>query len=140
MQPLAIVAARMRGEPGALLLSETRRVATGAGTIYLVPTAGGWVCAQGQRFETCDRGLLPSGISWHFESVGHGVDVVGIAADDVSGVVLEYGKTEQRASLRDNIYFVHRPASFTRGEHSFRLGTLTISYRDGRPKTGVPLR
>ena len=140
MQPLAVVAAHMRGDPGAFLLGETRRVATAAEAVYLVPTTRGWVCMQGQRFATCHRGLLRQGISWNFESEGDGVDVVGIAADDVSGVALEYGKTEQQAVLHDNVFFVHRPATFTPGQHSFPLGTLTIRYRDGRPKASVALR
>jgi hypothetical protein len=44
MQPLSVVAAHMNGEPGVLLPNETRRVATGAGPLYLVPTTRGWAC------------------------------------------------------------------------------------------------
>jgi len=66
MQPLASVAAQMSGDPGQLRLGETRRVATAVGPIYLVPTTHGWACVQGPRFETCQRGLLVQGITWHF--------------------------------------------------------------------------
>lgn len=137
MGSLASVAAHMRGEPGRLLPSRTRRVATPAGPLYVVPTTRGWLCLQGERFETCHRGLLRQGTVWNFQSVADGVDVVGIAADDVSGVVLDYGKAKQRASLESNVFFVHRRISFTPAQHVFRVGTLAISYRDGRPQAGV---
>jgi hypothetical protein len=140
MQPLVSVAAHMRGEPGALLPRETRRVVTAAGPIYLVPTTRGWACMQASRFETCHRGLLPQGISWDFGSGSGGLDVAGIAADDVAGVVLEYGKTRARASLRDNVFFVHRPILLTPGQSRSAFGVLTVSYRDGKPPRSVPLR
>ena len=140
MGPLATVAGRLEGEPGTLLPGETRRVVTPAGPIYLVPTTRGWVCMQGRRFEACERGLLPQGVDWHFQSAGNGVDVVGIASNAVSGVVLTYGKTVRRALLHDNVFFVHRPASFTAGQRVFAIGTLTISYRNGGPPALVPLR
>jgi len=95
---------------------------------------------QGERFETCQQGLLPQGINWHFQSASDGVDVVGIAGDRVSSVVWTYGKTERRASLQHNVFFVHQPVSSTPGQRVSRLGTLTISYRDGSPTASVPLR
>lgn len=134
LQPLASIATHMRGDPGALLLHETRRVVTGLGPVYLVPTTHGWVCLQSPRFETCDQGLLGQGVNWHFESAGGGMDVVGIAADGVSGVEWAHDKTERRASLHDNVFSFHLPLS------SFPRGTVTISYRDGRPNARVPLR
>jgi hypothetical protein len=133
LHPLVSIAAHMDG-PGALLVHETRRVVTGVGPIYVVPTAQGWVCLQGPRFGTCDRGLLGQGVNWHFESAGGGMDVVGIAADSVSGVTWAHGKTERRASLHNNVFSFHLPLS------SFPRGTVTISYRDGRPSARVLLR
>jgi hypothetical protein len=139
MRPLADVAARMSGDPGALLLDQTRQVATDTGPLYLVPTKHGWVCMQARRFETCHHGLLQEGVSWDFESEAGGLQVMGIAADNVRSVVLRYGTTERRASLHDNVFFVYRPLSLPPAQPLPPLGTLAISYRDGTPATAVPL-
>jgi hypothetical protein len=128
-QPLAVVAAHLRGKPGALIPSKTRRVATGAGPLFLVPTTHGWVCVQAQRFQTCHRGLLRQGITWNFYSTPTGLDVVGIAADDVTAVTLSYGTTRRKAELEHNVFFVHRPIALTSSRHLPPLGRLTISYR-----------
>jgi hypothetical protein len=139
MQPLAFVAKHMRGEPGALVLERTRRVTTPAGALYLVPTVRGWLCVQGPRFETCHRGLLKEGVTWTYSSsTPSGVDVFGIAADDVRGVSLAWQNRHRRAQLADNVFFVHRPLRLT-SSHVPKLGDLTISYRDGRQPTNVPL-
>ncbi|HJQ74860.1 MAG TPA: hypothetical protein VJ814_08235 [Gaiellaceae bacterium] len=140
MKSLPFVAAHMRVDPGRLVLGKTRRVATAVGPIYLVPTTRGGVCLQGRLFATCDGGLVRQGIAWHFQSATDGIDLVGLAADDVSAVAIEHGRTVQRASLRDNVFFVHQPVTLTPGRSSYRLGTLEISYRDGRPKAAVPIR
>lgn len=139
MLALASGASQMRGEPGALLPVETRRVVTAVGPIYLAPTTRGWLCMQAQRFETCHRGLLRQGISWNFQSVAGGIDVVGIAADNVTSVVLEYGKTRRRASIVHNVFFVYRPISLTSARHLPAIGSLTISYKGGKPSASVPL-
>jgi len=133
MQPLSVVAAHMRGNPGRLVLAKTRRV----GSLYLVPTTNGWACVQGAAFETCVRGLLRSGIAWMFQSTQTGIDVWGLAADDVSDVVLG----RRTAALHDNVFFVSRPMTLTSTAHLPKtFGTLTVSYRDGRPAARVAIR
>lgn len=138
MQSLAAVAANLRGRPGALIPAETRRVVTAAGPIYLVPTRRGWVCVQGSRFATCHRGLVRQGITWNYYSTTGGLDVVGIAADDVSAVTLRYGKTQRRARLAHNVFFVERPITLTTTQQLPPLGRLTVTHRNGR-RTSVPL-
>jgi hypothetical protein len=140
MRPLAAVAAGFRGRPGALLVGETRRVPTAAGPVYLVPTARGWVCVQGPRFETCHRGLLRQAVTWSFYSTATGLDVVGVAADDVRSVTLIWGGGRRRAQLARNVFFVRRPFAATSVAHLPPLGRLAITYRDGRRPTTVELR
>lgn len=139
MSSLSSVASHMRGKPGSLVPSETRQVATALGPIYLVPTTRGWLCMQGPSFQTCHRGLLRQGVTWNFYSTQTGVDVVGVAADDVTAVTLTYGKTRRKAALHDNVFFVQRPMSFTSVDDLPPIGTLEISYRGGKPPTSVPI-
>lgn len=137
MRPLADVAAHLRGHPGALVPAETRRVTTGAGAVYLVPTVRGWVCVQGRAFQTCHRGLLEQGVTWNFYSRMNGLDIVGIAADSVRAVTLVWGHRHRRAALANNVFFVHRPLSATSIQHLPPLGRLAISYRGARRSTTV---
>jgi hypothetical protein len=131
MRPLGVVAAHMRGKPGRLVLAKTRRV----GALYLVPTTRGWVCVQGPAFQTCIRGLLRSGITWMFQSTATGIDVWGIAAGDVSRVVLG----RRAATLDDNVFFVTR--SMKLASHLPKtFGTLIVSYRGSRPPERVVIR
>src|SRR5581483_5064432 len=132
MQPLGVVAAHLRGSPGALLTGRTRRVATAVGPVYLVPTIRGWVCVQATRFETCHRGLLAQGVTWSFYSTEDGLDVVGIAADDVHSVALEWGTRHREATLAHNVFFVERSISLTSGTHIPPIGRLTVTYRGTR--------
>lgn len=127
--PLAEVAKSLRGNPGALITSETKRFRTGAGAIYFVPTTRGWIRMQAQHFASCHRGLLRQGIAWDICSTPTGLDVVGIAANNVAAVALTYGTHTRRATLTHNIFFVHRPPTFTSTQHLPPLGNLTISYR-----------
>jgi len=106
MQPLAVVAAHMRGSPGKLLLKQTRRVTTDVGPAYLVPTAHGWLCIQGPTFQTCHQGLLHQEIAWTYYSTQGGLVVIGIAADDVTQVILTYGKQHRTARLHDDVFSV----------------------------------
>jgi hypothetical protein len=139
-QSLAMVAAHMRGDPGRLLLAKTRRVSTPVGAVYLVPTDRGWVCAQGQSFATCHHGLLRAGVTWSFYSTSSGIDVVGIAADDVSRVVLAGGGRRWTAQLHDNVFFVSRTLAIGSASHLPPFGTLTVSYRGRSRVAHVPLR
>lgn len=126
---LAAVAKQMKGDPGSLELAKARRV----GSLYLVPTTHGWVCVQGPRFLTCVRGLLRSGVTWMFRTTDTGIDVWGIAANDVSAVTLG----SRAATLQHNVFFVSRVMKITSTSHLPKTwGTLTVSYRTGR----VPVR
>jgi hypothetical protein len=136
---LATVAAHLRGDPGKLLLGKTRRIDTSVGPVYLVPTGHGWVCLQGATFATCHRGLLRAGIVWEFTSTSTGSDVIGIAADDVSRVVLVGGGRRWRAPLHDNLFVVSRRFRIGAVQHSTSLGSLVVSYRDGRKPRRVAL-
>lgn len=137
MRPLADVAAHLRGDPGALIPTETRRVTTAAGPVYLVPTARGWLCVQGPTFQTCHRGLLKQGVTWNFYTRTNGLDIVGIAANTVRAVTLVWGHQHRRAALAHNVFFVHRPLSATSIQHLPPLGRLAISYRGARRSTTV---
>jgi len=139
-RPLAVVAANLQGNPGRLLLGETRRAATGAGEVYLVPTARGWLCVQAPSFATCHRGLLRQGVTWDFYSTSGGLDVIGVAADDVRSVSLTWGKEHRNARLVHNVFFVNRPLSLTSTQHIPPLGRLVVSYRGTRPSASVRLR
>lgn len=139
MRPLSVVAAHLLGHPGALLLARTRRVITAAGPIYLVPTTHGWVCEQGPNFRTCHRGLLAQGVTWNFYSTSTGLDVIGIAADNVRAVSLTWAGKTRRAQLSQNVFFVHRPISIASATHLPSLGRLRLLYRGGKPVTTVPL-
>jgi hypothetical protein len=139
MRPLADVVAHMRGDPGTLILRDTRRVATAAGDLYLVPTRRGWLCEQAPSFATCHRGLLRQGVTWSFYSHGDGIDVVGVAADRVRAVTLRWGAHARRAALADNVFFVHRPVALTSARHLPPFGRLVVTYRDGS-RARVPLR
>jgi hypothetical protein len=121
------------------MVAKTRRVATPVGPIYLVPTVRGWVCVQAPRFETCHEGLVRQGVTWTFISTQTGLDVIGIAADNVDGVALIYAKQHRRAELAHNVFFVHRPISLTSIQHLPPLGTLAISYRGTRAQSRVAL-
>jgi hypothetical protein len=136
MEPLAVVAAQLLGHPGKLLPAETRRVVTGAGSIYLVPTDRGWICVQAQEFETCHRGLLRQGVTWSFYSTDDRIAVVGIAADRVAGVTLAFGTERRVATLRDNVFYVARQIRLTSTDIP-PLGTLVISYRNNAPAASV---
>jgi hypothetical protein len=140
MRPLSIVAAHLRGDPGALVLAKTRRVTIPPGPVYLVPTTHGWVCVQGARFETCHRGLLRQGVTWTFYSTTDGLDVIGIAANDVRAVDLSWTGNTRRAELAHNVFFVHRPISITSAKHLPPFGSLTVAYRGGRASASVRLR
>lgn len=140
MRPLSVVAAHMLGRPGPLIVAKTRRADTPAGAVYLVPTARGWVCMQGPRFETCHRGLLRSAVTWNFYSTTTGLDVMGIAADEVDRVVLAYGRYRRAARLHDNVFYLHRPITLSSTKHLPALGSLTISYRGTKPPVRVALR
>lgn len=140
MRPLAVVTAHMLGHPGALDLAKTRRVSTAAGAVYLVPTSRGWACMQGPRFETCHRGLLRQGVTWDFYSTSDGLDVIGIAANDVRAVDLAWGASTRRARLAHNVFFVHRPLSIASATHLPPLGRLVVTYRGTRASAAVGLR
>jgi hypothetical protein len=129
----------MRGNPGALMLAKTRRVVTAAGPIYLVPTAHGWLCVQGPTFQTCHRGLLRQGVTWSFYSTPTGLDVIGIAANNVRSVGLAWGTQRRQAQLARNVFFVQRPLSITSAQHLPPLGLLTVTYRGARASTALPL-
>jgi hypothetical protein len=139
MRPLAAVAADMLGHPGTLVLAKTRRVATPAGPVYLVPTNRGWVCVQGPTFRTCHRGLLRQGVTWNFYSTPSGLDVIGIAADDVRALTLTWGAYARRAVLSRNVFFVHRPLTITSAKHLPPLGRLVVAYRGSRAAATVSL-
>jgi hypothetical protein len=137
---LAAVAARLRGHPGALLLSQARRVVTAAGPVYLVPTTRGWLCVQGPNFRTCHHGLLRQGITWSFYSTAQGLSVIGIAADGVARVSLVYGKQRREATLHDNVFYVARPITFGVTQRLPPLGRLVVAYRDrAHASAQVPL-
>ena len=128
---IAAVAARMQA--GRLDAAKARRV----GDLYLVPTATGWACVQGPAFLTCHRGLLRSGITWGFQSTKTGIAVYGIAADGVARVSLG----SQTATVRDNVFLLTRTMKLTSTAHLPKtFGTLTVSYRDGRPPARVVIR
>ncbi len=137
-QPLSVVAAKLSGSPGKLLVGLTRRVDTPAGRLYLVPTDRGWACMQASSFETCHRGLLAQGITWNLYSTQAGLTVVGLAADGVARVTLTYGTTQHTATLHDNVFYVTRPLTLTSAQHLPPLGRLVVSYRDpSRPPAQV---
>lgn len=140
MRPLAVVAAHLRGSPGALLTGRTRRVSTAVGPIYLVPTVRGWVCVQATTFETCHRGLLQQGVTWSFYSTEDGLDVVGIAADDVRSVALHWARRRRQAALAHNVFFVQRTISLTSGTHIPPLGRLSIDFRGTKAPASVVVR
>ena len=140
MRPLGVVAAHLRGSPGALLTGRTRRVSTAVGPIYLVPTVRGWVCVQATTFETCHRGLLRQGVTWSFYSTEDGLDVVGIAADDVRSVTLHWARRRRRATLAHNVFFVQRTISLTSGTHIPPLGRLSIDFRGTKAPVSVVVR
>jgi hypothetical protein len=132
VEPLSAVAARMHA-PGTLALAKARRV----GSVYLVPTTKGWVCVAGPAFATCHRGLLRSDVTYTFQSTATGIAVYGIAADGVARVSLG----SQTATIHDNVFFLTRPMKLTSTAHLPKtFGTLTVSYRDGRPPARVALR
>jgi hypothetical protein len=89
---------------------------------------------QGPTFLACHRGLLPSGVTWGFQSTATGIAVKGIAADDVARVSL--GK--QTATVHDNVFFLTRAMKLSPLPKTF--GTLVVAYRDGRPPTRVTMR
>lgn len=122
------VASRMHA--GVLVDAKARRV----GSLYLAPTTTGWACIQGATFLTCHRGLLRSRITWGFQSTKAGIDIYGIAADDVARVSLG-GVT---AMLRDNVFVLSRAMKLSPLPKTF--GTLTVTYRDGRPPAAVVIR
>ncbi|HEY3921242.1 MAG TPA: hypothetical protein VGL76_03915 [Gaiellaceae bacterium] len=129
-QPLAVLATRMRGHPGSLELAKTRRFEG----LYLVPTTNGWVCVQATRFQTCVRGLLRAGVVWMFQSAYNGIDIWGLAANNVSHLRLG----SKSATLRDNVFFVFRPMKLTSTAHLPKtFGTLLVTYRDGRAPARV---
>jgi hypothetical protein len=140
MRSLPVVAAHLRGDPGALVLDKARRVTTAAGPVYLVPTIHGWVCVQGPTFRTCHRGLLRQGLTWNFYSTPTGLDVIGIVADDVRTVTLTWSGHRRRAQLGRNVFLVHRPLTLTSTQHLPPFGRLVVSYRGGRAPASVPLR
>jgi hypothetical protein len=139
VHPLSFVAAHLRGNPGALVLSKTRRVVTAAGPIYLVPTVQGWLCVQGPTFQTCHRGLLRQGLTWSFYSTSTGLDVIGIAADNVRAIRLTWSGKHLQARLARNVFFVHRPLSITPVKHLPAFGRLAVLYRGSGAPTTVPL-
>jgi hypothetical protein len=140
MRPLPVVAAHLRGNPGRLLLGKTRRVATLAGEVYLVPTVRGWLCIEGPTFATCHRGLLRQGVTWDFYSTPTGLDVIGIAANNVRAINLAWGTQRVHAQLGQNVFFVHRPISLTSTLHLPPLGRLVVAYRGSRPTAVVRIR
>jgi hypothetical protein len=125
---IAAVAARMHA--GAIEPAKARKV----GALYLVATASGWVCVQGAHFLTCHRGLLRQGVTYGFQSTATGIDIYGIAADDVARVSLG-GET---ATVRDNVFFLSRAMKLSPLPKTF--GTLRITYRGGRPQASVVIR
>jgi hypothetical protein len=139
MRPLSFVAAHMRGNPGALVIGKTRRVATAAGSVYLVPTIHGWLCVQGPTFQTCHRGLLRQGLTWNFYSTSTGLDVIGIVADNVRAIDLTWSGKSLRAQLAHSVFFVRRPLSLTSVKHLPSFGHLAVSYRGSKAPTTVPL-
>jgi hypothetical protein len=139
VRPLSFVAAHLRGNPGALMLSKTRRVATAGGPVYLVPTINGWLCVQGPTFQTCHRGLLRQGLTWNFYSTSAGLDVIGIAANNVRGISLTWSGKSLQAQLARNVFFVHRPLSITSVKHLPSFGRLAVLYRGSKAPTTVPL-
>ncbi|MGN6799981.1 MAG: hypothetical protein ACTHKS_17695 [Gaiellaceae bacterium] len=139
MRPLSVVAAGLVGHPGALLLAKARRINTEIGPIYLVPTTHGWVCEQRPNFETCHRGLLAQGVTWNFYSTSDGLDVIGIAANNIRAVSLTWARTTRQARLAHNVFFIHRPISITSAKHLPPLGRLGLRYRGGKPGTTVAL-
>lgn len=144
MQPLAVTAARMRGHPGKLILAETHRVATPLGSVYLVPTVRGWLCVQGPTspptFQTCHRGLLRQGVTWSYYTTPTGLDIIGVAANDVRAIDLVWDTKRRRARLGHNVFYVHRPLSLAAGQHLPPLGHLSVSYDDRRRSAITPLR
>jgi hypothetical protein len=140
VQPLPTVSAHIKPAPGRLELRQARRVTTAAGDLYLVPASRGGVCIQGPRFATCHRGLLRQGVTWGFYSTDAGIDVIGLAANDVARVVLTDGVRRWPARLRDNVFSVARPIVLRTVRHIPPLGTLVVSYRGGKPAARVPLR
>ena len=140
MRPLSYVAAHMRGTPGSLVPSETRRVVTPIGFVYLVPTTQGWLCVQGPTFATCHRGLLRQGVTWSFYTVADGLDVIGIAANDVRAIDLTWKGSSRHAQLARNVFYVHRPLSITSMTHLPAFGRLAVTYRGHKAATTVSLR
>ncbi|MGH3026866.1 MAG: hypothetical protein ACRDLR_10495, partial [Gaiellaceae bacterium] len=64
------------------------------------------------------------------------IDVWGFAADEVRRVTLG-GRT---ATLRDNVFYVFQPLKLTSTARLPKtLGTLVVTYRDGRPAARVAI-
>lgn len=140
MRPLSFVAAHMLGKPGTLISDKTRRVATKIGPVYLVPTTHGWVCMQGLTFATCHRGLLRQGLTWDFFTTTTGLDVIGLAANNVRSITLLWSTNRREARLSHNIFFAHRPLSISGSKPPAALGRLTVAYRGNSSSATVSLR
>jgi hypothetical protein len=128
---LSTVAATMKtGE----LVSQKARLAD---PLLLVPTTGGGICIQGPTFQTCHRGLLRTGVTYTFQVTDQYELVFGIAADDVTRVSLG----ARSVTVHDNVFVFSRPLKLTSAAHLPKtFGTLTVSYRGGRPPARVAIR
>ena len=126
-ESLAVVAGRMHA--GVLRAGASRRVTTPFGSLYLVPTSRGALCAQLPRSLTCHRGLLRQRVTYGFWTVPGGIDLVGFAADDVTRITLLWGRHMRRATLNDNVFAVSQPVNLTSTTLP-PLGRLRVDYRD----------
>jgi hypothetical protein len=133
---LAGVASRMHA--GRLRGGASRRIDTSVGPVYLAPTASGWLCVQLPNARTCHRGLLRQRVTWSFYTTNPGLEVVGVAADDVARVTLAFAGRTRSAVLRDNVFTVSRPLTVASTQLP-PLGRLLVRYRDGSTAV-VPLR
>ena len=130
-QRLDSLPAQMKADTGSFIRAKARAV----GGLYLVPTANGWLCMQGDTFETCHRGLLRAGITYAFQVTDETLLVFGIASDAVRRVSL----MGRAVTVRDNVFILSQSVHLAPGHVPKTFGTLTVTYRDGRPARHVPL-